>query len=64
MNDKSREQHEEDAGLQEGGKTATGGPTKTTDREQPSALGGDVATRSGTEKTPDEERAGNRGDGA
>jgi hypothetical protein len=30
--------------------------TSTTDREQESALGGDVATRSGTAETPEDER--------
>lgn len=32
--------------------------TSTTDRAQESALGGDVATRSGTAETPEDERLG------
>ena len=33
-------------------------PSSTTDRDQESALGGHVATRSGTAETPEDERFG------
>lgn len=62
MNDKAKQQREENAGLQEGGRTSTGGPTSVTDKDQASALGGEVATKSSTRPTPENERAENRGD--
>lgn len=62
MNDKARQQREENAGLSQGGKTSTGGPTDVKDRDQASALGGDVATRSSTKETPEDEKVENRGD--
>lgn len=64
MNDKAQQQREENAGLNEGGKTSTNGPTDATDRDQTSALGGDVATRSSTAETPEDEKVANRGENA
>lgn len=47
----------ESGGGAEGGLVSEG-PTKTTDRDQDSALGGHVATRSGTAPTPKRDRRG------
>ncbi|PTQ13176.1 hypothetical protein CLG96_03345 [Sphingomonas oleivorans] len=43
-----------DAAIPAGAKAVS----STADREQPSVLGGDVATRSGTAPTPDDEKSG------
>jgi hypothetical protein len=56
-----REPHEGRRGRDEEGIIGRDTPqdevTSTTDGEQESALGGDVATRSGTAETPEEERS-------
>ena len=46
----------EAGGAHEGGRESEG-TAPDTDRHQSSALGGDVATRSGTAPTPDDEKA-------
>lgn len=59
MADKDRgPRRNEDTGSagEEGGRDPTG-ITSTTDRNQPSALGGDVATRSNTAETEDGDEA-------
>jgi hypothetical protein len=48
----------QDAGAQEEAGRDPTGATSTHDRDQPGALGGDVATRSNTRPTPPDERVG------
>lgn len=47
-----------EAGAQEEAGRDPTGATDMRDREQPGALGGDVATRSSTRPTPPDEKAG------
>ncbi|RHW16754.1 hypothetical protein D1610_13570 [Sphingomonas gilva] len=59
--EREHERHEEPvdglAGRERGVAAEGGEVSDMRDREQPSALGGDVATRSGTAETPEDERA-------
>lgn len=61
--ERGHERHEDtvaegdNIGREEAEAGGSGGADSVTDREQPSALGGDVATRSGTAPTPEEERS-------